>query len=110
MDRKQKLKLMAEHYQRADTAFKRWADSGYKHSAKPVREPMPEWMADMRCEATTRAGTPCKLKTIYRNGRCKLHGGMSTGAKTPEGKARQLEGYRLWLEKARQTTSTGSSQ
>lgn len=31
--------------------------------------------------------------------------GMSTGAKTPEGKARQLEGYRRWQEKRRQTTS-----
>lgn len=107
MDRKQKLKLMAEHYRRSDAAFKRWVDSGYSHNAKPVSEPMPEWMADMRCEATTRAGTPCKRKDIYRNGRCKYHGGMSTGTQTPEGKARQLEGYRRWQETRRQATSTG---
>nr|DAJ70253.1 MAG TPA: hypothetical protein [Caudoviricetes sp.] len=30
---------------------------------------------------------------------------MSTGAKTPEGKARQLEGFRRWLERKRQSTS-----
>nr|MDQ6120958.1 hypothetical protein [Klebsiella pneumoniae subsp. pneumoniae] len=45
-------------------------------------------------------GTPCKMTALYASGRCKLHGGMSTGAKTPEGKARQLEGFRRWLEKA----------
>ncbi|EPH0595625.1 HGGxSTG domain-containing protein [Klebsiella pneumoniae] len=45
----------------------------------------------MTCGATTRKGTPCKMTALYASGRCKLHGGMSTGAKTPEGKARQLE-------------------
>ncbi|WP_366926601.1 HGGxSTG domain-containing protein [Dickeya dadantii] len=38
---------------------------------------------------------------MYLNGRCKYHGGKSTGAKTPEGKARQLAGYRRWLENKR---------
>jgi hypothetical protein len=37
------------------------------------------------CGAKTRKGTPCKCKAL-RNGRCKLHGGMSTGPKTPAGK------------------------
>ncbi|WP_284155012.1 HGGxSTG domain-containing protein [Raoultella ornithinolytica] len=47
------------------------------------------------------------MTALYASGRCKLHGGMSTGAKTPEGKARQLEGFRRWLERKRQATSTG---
>ena len=34
-------------------------------------------------------GKPCEAKALP-NGRCKYHGGMSTGAKTPEGKARAL--------------------
>ncbi|WP_277949851.1 MULTISPECIES: HGGxSTG domain-containing protein [Dickeya] len=38
-------------------------------------------------QSTTRVGTSCKRTDIYRNGRCKYHGGKSTGAKTPEGKA-----------------------
>lgn len=42
----------------------------------------------LRCGARTRAGTPCKMKGIYSNTRCKLHGGLSTGAKTKEGKAK----------------------
>ncbi|EOH3199811.1 TPA: HGGxSTG domain-containing protein [Klebsiella pneumoniae] len=63
----------------------------------------------MTCRATTRKGTPCKMTALYASGRCKLHCGMSTGAKTPEGKARQLEGFRRWLERKRQATSQGDN-
>lgn len=35
-----------------------------------------------------RTGNPCKLYPC-RNGRCHLHGGKSTGAKTKAGKLRQ---------------------
>jgi len=38
------------------------------------------------CGAKTRAGTPCKRRDIWPNGRCKLHGGPSTGPKTIKGK------------------------
>lgn len=38
------------------------------------------------CGAKTRSGEPCKRKGNKRNGRCKLHGGNSTGAKTEQGK------------------------
>ncbi len=67
-----------------------------------------------RCGAHARStGEPCKAKAMT-NGRCRNHGGMSTGAKTEEGKAsiRQAlkermsgfqgqsarEGFRRWLE------------
>lgn len=40
-----------------------------------------------RCGAKTRKGTPCRAPAM-KNGRCRLHGGLSTGAKTPEGLAR----------------------
>ncbi len=50
--------------------------------------PLPEECRGMTCGATTRAGTPCKRKDLYRSGRCKLHGGLSTGPKTLEGKRR----------------------
>lgn len=33
---------------------------------------------------------PCMCKAL-NNGRCRLHGGLSTGPKTPEGKARMSE-------------------
>lgn len=45
--------------------------------------------------AKTRAGTSCKRKDLYQNGRCRLHGGWSTGPKTPEGKAKAaLNGFK----------------
>ncbi len=40
-----------------------------------------------RCGAWTRAGQPCQGPAMS-NGRCRLHGGLSTGPKTPEGLAR----------------------
>jgi hypothetical protein len=38
------------------------------------------------CGARTRAGTPCRMTDLWFNGRCKFHGGMSTGPRTPEGR------------------------
>lgn len=40
------------------------------------------------CGARTRKGSPCAMKPEAGKHRCRLHGGMSTGAKTPEGRAR----------------------
>jgi hypothetical protein len=37
-----------------------------------------------RCGARNRRGTPCQCPAM-RNGRCRLHGGLSTGPKTREG-------------------------
>jgi hypothetical protein len=37
-----------------------------------------------RCGAKTRQGTPCKGPAM-KNGRCRMHGGKSTGPRTPEG-------------------------
>ena len=37
-----------------------------------------------RCGARTRNGTPCH-NAAMANGRCRLHGGKSTGPRTPEG-------------------------
>jgi hypothetical protein len=42
------------------------------------------------CGARTKSkGTPCMCKA-EKSGRCRLHGGLSTGPKTPEGRARAL--------------------
>jgi hypothetical protein len=43
-----------------------------------------------RCGAKTRRGSPCQARSMP-NGRCKLHGGMSTGARTKAGKRRVAE-------------------
>jgi hypothetical protein len=36
------------------------------------------------CGARTRNGTPCRVAAM-KNGRCRMHGGRSTGPRTPEG-------------------------
>lgn len=41
----------------------------------------------LRCGAKTRAGHPCRQPGM-RNGRCRLHGGKSTGPKTTTGALR----------------------
>jgi hypothetical protein len=55
------------------------------------------------CGAKNRRGEPCQCKLLLKGGRCKFHGGMSTGPKTAAGKARTLAalltGKRRWLEK-----------
>ena len=43
------------------------------------------------CGAKTRAGTPCKRKDLYTNGRCRLHGGLSTGPKNKKGKKQSAQ-------------------
>lgn len=59
--------------------WRRWCDEGGE---------FPRECADLTCGATTRAGTPCKRKDLYRSSRCKLHGGLSTGPRTAKGKRR----------------------
>ena len=39
------------------------------------------------CLAKTKSGTPCQKHPIVGKSRCRLHGGLSTGPRTPEGKA-----------------------
>lgn len=47
-----------------------------------------------RCGALCRSGEPCKLRVVEGKRRCRLHGGKSTGPKTPEGRARIAESNR----------------
>lgn len=48
-----------------------------------------------RCGARrTRDGQPCQAPVEPGKRRCRFHGGRSTGAKTPEGKARALANLR----------------
>lgn len=60
-----------------------------------------------RCGARTRAGHPCRAPALWRrgeprpaNGRCRMHGGLSTGARTEAGKERAREGTRrFWASR-----------
>ncbi len=46
-----------------------------------------DYLAAPRCGAKTRTGCACRQPAMA-NGRCRLHGGKSTGARTPEGRRR----------------------
>jgi hypothetical protein len=58
------------------------------------------------CGAKCRDGHPCQAKVAVDpksnkpiNGRCRMHGGLSKGPKTAEGKARSREAARLGMLK-----------
>jgi hypothetical protein len=69
-------------------------------ACKSWREAQSRADVEMRCGAKTRKGMPCQAGPFGKGGRCRYHGGMSTGPRTPEGKARSLaaarEGYARW--------------
>jgi hypothetical protein len=68
-----------------------------------------------RCGAQCRDGHACQAPAVWdrergcvRNGRCRMHGGLSTGPKTAEGKLRSregaLRGARISAERRRKIT------
>jgi hypothetical protein len=46
-----------------------------------------DFLAAPRCGAQTRSGECCRQPAM-KNGRCRMHGGLSTGPRTAEGRAR----------------------
>ena len=61
------------------------------------------------CGARTRKGTPCQRRA-YGNGRCRNHGGLSTGPKTPEGRERIADAQkRRWAHWRAGQISTAAS-
>ena len=51
------------------------------------------------CGAKKKDGTHCRSKSLHRGSKCKFHGGLSTGAKTPEGRARAIAAMRAgWIK------------
>jgi hypothetical protein len=88
-------KLWRQHHEAHAAWAKAWRATGYQHPAPPS-PPFPEELRDLTCGAKTRAGTPCKRRDLYISGRCKFHGGMSTG---PKRKKRQPD---------RETTATSN--
>jgi hypothetical protein len=47
--------------------------------------PSGDWATAARCGAMNRQHTPCKCPAMRNRRRCRLHGGKSTGPRTPEG-------------------------
>lgn len=61
-------------------------------------QPLP-FNARPACEARTRAGTACRKKVVPGKQRCRFHGGLSTGPKTAEGRARIAEAQKMRWQK-----------
>ena len=70
---------------------KRYETAHAREYQRLNKYPFPPEYYTFTCSARTRAGTPCKRRDLYANGRCKLHGGMSTGPKTPQGRRQSAE-------------------
>jgi hypothetical protein len=63
-----------------------------------------DFQAAPRCGAKTRNGAACRGPAM-RNGRCRLHGGLSTAPKTPEGRIALLKTWSV--HEAGQTRAVG---
>lgn len=46
------------------------------------------------CGSRKKTGERCRCKALHRGDKCKFHGGLSTGAKTLEGKVRAIAAMR----------------
>lgn len=88
----------------SDQLRKAWRDywRGYReHTSSPdwprngAYPPIPPTFAGLTCGAKTRAGTPCKRIDLYWSGRCKFHGGLSTGPTSDKGKAQARDNGKL---------------
>lgn len=87
----QDARRLREHlrqwHEESDRRHAAWRTRGFSYPA-PESVSFPRECIGMECGAKSRAGTPCKRRDLFRNGRCRLHGGMSTGPRTSEGKSR----------------------
>lgn len=108
-------KTVAERNQRLRQQWcKFWKDNNYEQYAEDLEaweqlsyeirqitsepEPpleLPEELRTLTCGAKTRRGTFCKRRDLYASGRCRMHGGPSTGPTSEAGKRRSaLNGQR----------------
>lgn len=81
-----KRKRLIKHYKQCDQLTEEWRERNFAYPP-PNFPKLPDDLKDLCCGARTKStGQPCKRRDIYSNGRCKLHGGLSTGPKTDKGK------------------------
>ena len=76
--------------------FRQWWAAAAKAEAEGrIVWDCPPYLRGLTCGANKRDGQPCRSTTLCANGRCKFHGGRSTGPRTPEGRAKALENLKL---------------
>lgn len=76
--------------------FRKWAARANEAEAACRYVPrFPRYLRGLACGAIKKDGNACRMTTLRSNGRCKFHGGASTGPRTPEGHERALENLKL---------------
>jgi hypothetical protein len=76
--------------------FRKWTERANEAETAGHYVPrFPPYLRGLTCGAIKKNGKPCRMTTLGANGRCKFHGGASTGPRTPEGRARALENLKL---------------
>ena len=62
----------------------------FEHAGKWYEIALNRYRPKRVCGARKKTGERCRSKDLHRGGKCKFHGGLSTGARTPEGKVRAI--------------------
>jgi len=76
--------------------FRQWAARANAAEAAGRYVPaFPRYLRGLTCGAIKKNGIPCGSATLCANGRCKFHGGASTGPRSAEGRAKALENLKL---------------
>ena len=92
LDRPRPLGTSQQHalLKRWRRAWRRQAEAWKRRYGDSVPAPLfpifPSELCGMRCGARTRAGKPCRRAGLFPSGRCRLHGGRSTGTRSVQGK------------------------
>ncbi|MFJ7883549.1 HGGxSTG domain-containing protein [Pseudomonas sp. NPDC096917] len=73
-------KLWRQYWEKSEATHTEWAEHDYPYQPSKST-PFPDELRSLTCGAKTRAGTLCKRRDLYISGRCRLHGGPSTGPK-----------------------------
>lgn len=90
----QKLSFANPMRRKETISFGEFSDTSTRRRAHVMGYDMNTKATRRTCGAKTRKGIPCKNTRLLKNGRCKNHGGLSTGPRTDEGKARALANLR----------------
>lgn len=72
-----------------------WAEAVAAQEAGRYVRSCPPYLVGLTCGAKKRDGQLCRSTNLCANGRCKFHGGRSTGPRSAEGRARALANLEL---------------
>lgn len=110
-------KNIATSLDELEQRFNRRRANKEANESRPQAEEMPRRADRPFCGARckSRNHEPCRARVVVMRDaegrvrirtRCKVHGGLSTGPRTEEGRQRTREGFQRWLERRAQERSS----